>query len=326
MLVSRSQFTHQALADIIPLRNAFAALFFVSLGMLASPRFILDNWSMVLLVALIIIASKFIICTLIPRLYGYSLKTTLFVGAGLTQVGEFSFVIGQAGLETGVMSANLYSLILSSAFITILFTPLALKLAEVTYNSLTTSRRLAPLTRLGSDKPLIDVKKRLSDHVIICGYGRSGTNISSVLEDYNIPYIVVDLNPHIITELRAQKIPCIYGDAGNTRILSMAHIEKARVLALTCPDPMAEITATSYAKRVNPDIDIIARLPETSVAERLRKLGVSEIIDPAFQASLECVRHILGYYEVATHEIEGIVCPFMKIREGEIPPSRANYQ
>ena len=326
MLVSRSQFTHQALADIIPLRNAFAALFFVSLGMLASPRFIFDNWSMVLLIALIIILSKLIICALIPRFYGFSLKTTLFVGAGLTQVGEFSFVIGQAGLETGVMSANLYSLILSSAFITILFTPLALKLAEVSYNSLTTSRRLAPMTRLGSDKPLLDIKKRLSDHVIICGHGRTGGNLADILKGYQIPYVVIDLNPRIITELRAQKIACIYGDAGNTRILSMAHVEKARVLALTCPDPMAEITATNYAKRVNPDIDVIARLPETSVAERLRKLGVSEIVEPAFETSLEFVRHILGYYEVATHEIESIVCPFMKIREGEVPPEQTPNQ
>ena len=322
MLVSRSHFAHQAVADIIPLRNIFAALFFVSLGMLVNPSFIVDNWSMVMLVALIIIASKFIVCSLIPRIFGFSLKTTLFVGAGLIQVGEFSFVIGQAGLETGVISANFYSLVLSSAFITILFTPIALKLAEISYGWLSTSRRLAHLTRLGSDEPLIDVKKRFSGHVIICGFGRSGSNLGNVLKGYNIPYIVVDLNPHIIREVRAQNVTCIYGDAGSTQILSMAYIEKARVLALTCPDPMAQITAASYARKVNPDIDIIARSPEGPAAERLRRLGVSEIIDPAFQAGLECVRHILGYYEVSTHEIENIVCPFIKINEGKIPPGQ----
>jgi len=322
MLVSRSHFAHQAMADIIPLRNIFAALFFVSLGMLVNPSFIVDNWSMVMLVALTIIASKFIVCSLIPRIFGFSLKTTLFVGAGLIQVGEFSFVIGQAGLETGVISANFYSLVLSSAFITILFTPIALKLAEISYGWLSTSRRLAHLTRLGSDEPLIDVKKRFSGHVIICGYGRSGSNLGNVLKGYNIPYIVVDLNPHIIREVRAQNVTCIYGDAGSTQILSMAYIEKARVLALTCPDPMAQITAASYARQVNPDIDIIARSPEGPAAEQLRRLGVSEIIDPAFQAGLECVRHILGYYEVSTHEIEDIVCPFIKINEGKIPPGQ----
>jgi len=305
MLVSRSHFAHQALADVIPLRSAFAALFFVSLGMLASPRFIIDDWGMVILVALIIVLSKFIVCSLIARSFGYSLKTTLFVGAGLTQVGEFSFVLGKVGLETGVISGYLYSLILSSAILTILFTPVAFKLTELTYRWLSTSSRLASLMQFGSDKALIDVKKRLSNHVIICGHGRTGSNLASTLKRHNIPYIVVELNPQIISELRAQGVPCIYGDAGNTQILSMAHLSKARVLALTCPDPMAEITATIYAREVNPDIDIIARLPEESVAERLQELGVSEIVEPAFEASLEFVRHTLGYYRVDTLEIEG---------------------
>lgn len=318
MLISRSHFAHQALVDIIPLRNVFAALFFVSLGMLASPRFIADNWSMVILVALIIIISKFVICALITRSFGYSLKTTLFVGAGLTQVGEFSFVIGQAGLDRGVISENLYALILSSAILTILFTPIALKLTELAYNRLSASRRLAFLMQPGSDQALIDIKKRLSNHVIICGHGRIGSNLASTLQRYKIPYIVVELNPQIISELRSQGVPCIYGDAGNAQILSMAHLSKARVLALTCPDPMAEITATTYAREVNPDIDIIARVPEESVAKRLRKLGISEIIEPAFEASLEFVRHTLGYYKVDTLEIEQIACPFLKEHDGEV--------
>lgn len=320
MLVSRSHFAHQALVDIIPLRNVFAAIFFVALGMLASPRFIADNWSMVIVVALIIIIGKFIICSLIARFFGYSLKTTLFVGAGLTQIGEFSFVIAQAGLETGAISGNLYSLILSSAILTILFTPLAFKLTELTYNWLSTSNRLEPLMRFGSDKALIDVKRGLSNHVVICGHGRTGSNLATILQKYDLPYIVIEMNPQIISELRAQGVPCIYGDAGNAKILSMAHIGKARVLALTCPDPMAEITATTYAREVNPNIDIIARVPEESVAERLRELGVSEIVEPALETSLEFVRHTLGYYKVDTLEIEGIACPFLKEREGDIPP------
>jgi len=320
MLVSRSHFAHQALADIIPLRNAFAALFFVSLGMLASPRFIAGNWSMVILVALIIVISKFIICSLIARSFGYSLKTTVFVGAGLTQVGEFSFVLGQAGLETGVISEYLYSLILSSAILTILFTPIAFKLAEQAYGWLSTSRRLAPRMQFGSDKALIDVKKRLANHVVICGHGRTGSNLADILRRYNIPYVVVELNPRIISELRTQGVPCIYGDAGNARILSMAHISKARVLALTCPDPMAEMTATAYAREVNPDIDIVAVSTEASVVKRLQSLGVSEMVEPAFEASLEFVRHTLGYYQVDAVEIEGLACPFLKRQEGTLTP------
>jgi len=251
-------------------------------------------------------------------------------------------------METGVISGNLYSLILSSAILTILFTPIAFKLAELTYNWLSASKRLAPLAQFGSDKALIDVKETLSNHVVICGHGRTGSNLANILQQYDLPYIVIEMNPQIISELRAQGVnilqqydlpyiviemnpqiiselraqgvPCIYGDAGSTRILSMAHIDKARVLALTCPDPMAEMTATTYAREINPDIDIIARSPEEAVAERLRELGVSEIVEPAFEASLEFVRHTLSYYKVNTLEIEGIACPFLKKHEGEIPP------
>ena len=198
------------------------------------------------------------------------------------------------------------------------YIPIAFKLTERVYSWLSTSRRLAPLTRFGSDGALIDVKETLSNHVVICGHGRTGSNLASILQRYDIPYIVVELNPQIIAELRTQGVPCIYGDAGSTRILSMAQVSTARVLALTCPDPMAEITATTYAREVNPTIDIVAVSLEASVAKRLQRLGVSEMVEPAFEASLEFVRHTLGYYKLDTLDIEGIACPFLKRHEGII--------
>ena len=129
-----------------------------------------------------IIIAKFFICSLITRLFGYSLKTTLFVGAGLTQVGEFSFLLGLVGLETGLISGDFYSLILSSAILTILFTPIAFKLAELAYSRLSTSNRLSPLTQFGSDRALIDVKETLSNHVVICGHCRHHRRYMAPLE------------------------------------------------------------------------------------------------------------------------------------------------
>ena len=314
MLVSRSHFAHQALADIVPLRTAFVALFFVSLGMLANPNFIVDNWALVVIVALIIIITKFLVSSFITGFFGYSLKTSLFVGAGLTQVGEFSFVIGQAGLENGVISGNLYSLILSSAILTILLTPIAFKISEMTYSRISKYRRLQPLLRFDNDKALVDMKKRLSEHVIICGHGRAGSNLASILQNYQIPYVVIELNPRIISDLRAKEVPCVYGDAGNAQILAMANTKKAKVLALTCPDPMAQLTATHYAKEVNHDIAIIASVPDESGAERLNRLGITEAVIPAFEVSLEFVRHTLMCYQIDILEIERIACPFTKER------------
>src|SRR3972149_1053677 len=143
MLVSRSHFAHQALADVVPFRNVFAALFFVSLGMLASPRFVADNLGAVMAVALVIVIAKFTICASIARYFRHSTKTVLLVGAGLTQVGEFSFVLGRVGLEAGVMSAYLYHLVLASAILTMLLTPAGFKLANLAYGKLCASPRLA---------------------------------------------------------------------------------------------------------------------------------------------------------------------------------------
>jgi CPA2 family monovalent cation:H+ antiporter-2 len=317
MLVSRSRFAHQALADIVPLKTIFAALFFVSLGLLGDPGFILDNLGMVLLLALIIIVGKFLICSLTTWSFGFTLKTTLFVGAGLTQVGEFSFVIGQAGLEAGVISTDFYSLILSSAIVTILLTPAVLWVAELAYDRLFLPRGFTRKMHIAGDDKLVGVSKTLSQHVVICGHGRTGANLADILRKYNIPYIVVEINPQIVSDLRAQGVPCIYGDAGKHQILDLAHVSQARVLALTCPDPLAETTATTYAKQVNHNIDIIAVTSDRSVAERLQRIGTSEVVEPALEASLEFVRHTLRYYSVDSSEVEGIVCPFLREYEGD---------
>ena len=315
MIIGRSHFAHQALADIIPIRNSFAALFFISLGMLFNPQFIASNWGLVILLTLVIVIIKMIVCSGIARGFGFSFKTLLFTGAGLAHVGEFSFIISQAGLETGLISQDFYSLVLSSAILTMLLTPLSFKLAEVLYSRLSASKYVPQFLRRGSDQRLFNIKQKHEKHVIICGHGRTGSNLSEVLREYDIPYVAIELNPQIISKLRSDGIPCIYGDAGNSKILSMAHVDKARVLALTCPDPMAQVTATAYAKEVNPDIDVIVLLQDEADNKKMSDMGVSEAIEPAFEASLEFVRHILGYYGVGIEEIEQVACPFIREKE-----------
>ncbi|MBI2858520.1 MAG: cation:proton antiporter [Chloroflexi bacterium] len=315
MLVSRSHFAHQALADVVPFRNIFAAIFFVSLGMLASPKFVVDNWPVVASVALLIILLKFVICGGIARYFGHAAKTVLFVGAGLAQVGEFSFVLGKSGLDAGVMSQYLYSLILSSAIVTVLLTPFLFKIADAGYARLVRFPAWQARLRVGGDGAVSEIQEALSGHVIVSGHGRTGGNLATVLRKYNVPYVVIELNPQIIAELRSSGVMCVYGDAGNPHILDSAQVRRARVLALTSPDPVAEIEATSYARRVNPDIDVLARLPEEVLERTLRDAGVSQIIEPPLEASLEFVRHILKRYGVSAPEVENLVCPFLREHE-----------
>lgn len=325
MLISRSQFAHQALADTIPFRDAFAAVFFVSLGMLANPQIAVENWPVVLALVTAVFLGKFLLTSGIVRHFGYSPKTVLLVGAGLAQVGEFSFVLGQAGLATGVLSSNGHSIIISGAVVTMLITPAAFKIADKGYKWLSSSPLLSSLVSRKGAVELDNSAQMMSNHVVICGHGRAGGNLTTVLRKYGIPYVVIELNPGTVSDLRSQGVPCIFGDAGNPRILSLARVETARVLALTCPDSIAQAEATAYVKQANPAIDIVARLADLGHPGRLKSLGVSEVVDPAFEASLEFVRHILGYYGVPGPDVENMACPFLRAQDtgpGESSPAK----
>ncbi len=307
LLISQSAFARQALADIVPLRDTFGALFFVSLGMLAAPGFVVEHPTTVVVVVIAIMVIKFIICFLIPWLFSYSFKTALFTGMGLLQIGEFSFVLAGMGLETGIISPYLYSLTLTSAIITMLLTPFALSFASFLYRGLSQRMRLERLVTSRLDPDWQSEQWQLSGHAVICGYGRVGRNLARVLERRNLSYLAIDLNPQIISQLHARGIPCIYGDASNPEILAHAQLKKARVLICTFPDFMAVELTTRNALRINPKLDIVARVHRDVDAELLKGIGVSELVRPEFEVSLEITRHTLHRFGLTTLEIQHIL-------------------
>jgi len=315
LLISQSPFARQAAANIIPLRDTFAAIFFISLGMLADPRFVLDNMGIIAAVVAVIIVAKFIICSLIPWFSGRSPKTSLFVGMGLLQVGEFSFILAMMGITSGVISQYLYSLILVCAIITMVLTPFAFSFASFLYRRLSQQKRFVQLVATHPDPEWQSERLELSRHAVICGYGRVGSLLARVLERRNFPYLVIDLAPQVISELHARGVPCIYGDASNPEILSYAQLDKARVLICTFPDFIAvELTARN-ALRVNPRIDIVARVHRDIDAELLKGIGVSELVRPEFEASLEVTRHTLHRFGLTGVEIQYILTG---LREGKV--------
>ena len=307
LLISESEYAHQALADVVPLRDIFATLFFASLGMLIDPRFLFDNIGVVSLVVIAIIGGKFVICALVPRLFGYSAKTMLFTGAGLFQIGEFSFVLAAAALSMGVISKGLYDLTLTSAVITILLTPFALGLASALYYRLSQREGIAKFLASRTDPGVSSSDLRLSGHVVICGHGRMGRSLAEVLNRRGFSYLVIDSDPRVIDSLRARGVPCIYGDAGNPEILSRAGLAKAKVLVITFPDPIAAELTVRNALKANPKLDVVARVHLDSEAEKLRSLGVAELVRPEFEAGLEIVRHTLHRFGLSSPEIQLIV-------------------
>jgi CPA2 family monovalent cation:H+ antiporter-2 len=307
LLMSQSGFARQAFADILPLRDTFAALFFVSLGMLANLHFIRDNLETIATVVVAIVLVKFLICSLIARAFGYGHKTVLMVGTGLIQIGEFSFILAKMGVEEQILSMRLYNLTISAAIITMLLTPFAISLNSFLYKWLSQrawfARQLTGDIDPGGQIRALD----LSRHAVICGYGTIGSRVAEVLEKQKFAYLVIDLDPTIISQLRASGIPCIYGDASNPEILAHASLDKARVLICTMPDYVAvELTARN-ALKINPKLDIVARVHRDTDVELLKDMGVTELVLPFFEGSLEMVRHTLHRFGMSSTDIQYIL-------------------
>ena len=294
LFLKESVFTHRALAEVTPLRDVFATLFFVSLGMLLSPRFVMENISMVVLAVVVIIFIKFAVCFGIARLFGYGGRTALFVGIGLVQIGEFSFILAKAGMNAGVMTDYLYSLIIASTIITMLLTPLLMGLVSMLYPKMTRGRlgrELAakstlPAPQIEPPSPSVDV--------VICGYGRVGRNLAKGLRDLEIPYLVIEIDPELVSESHNRGEQCIYGDASNAHVLSLAGLDNVRVLVVTYPDPFTLVTTVKNALALNPKLNVVARVHRSKESELLKGLGVSELISPEYEASFEFLHRTLA--------------------------------
>ncbi|MBM3118866.1 MAG: sodium:proton exchanger [Chloroflexi bacterium] len=308
LLIRESRFAHQALAEVTPLRDVFATLFFVSLGMLLIPQFVIENWPVLILAVVVIVAIKFAVCFGITRLFGYGGRTALFVGVGLFQIGEFSFILAQAGMNSGVISGYFYSLIIASTVVTMLLTPVFLGLTSVLYPKLARAPAGGKLVVKGSLPCGGEELRQSLNEVVVCGYGRVGRNIAQSLRDLEIPYLVIEMDPEVVAELHHRDEPCIYGDASNVHVLSLAGLDKAKVLVVTYPDPLAVVATVKTALRINPKLEIVARVHRKRESELLEGLGVSDLISPEYEASFEFLRRTLvhiGWSRAKTQQTIG---------------------
>ncbi|MDO8688055.1 MAG: cation:proton antiporter [Dehalococcoidales bacterium] len=291
LVLRETIFAHQALAEITPLRDIFATLFFVSLGMLLSPSFLVSHWLTVLLVIAVIILIKFSVVGGLVRFFGFSWKIAVISGAGLLQIGEFGFILAQAGINAGVISEEFYSLILAGAIITMLLTPVSISLASRLSPKLPWASTILPLHQ--DPRALAPQLPESPPQVIIAGYGRIGQHIAQGLDDSGIPYTILDIDPERIAEARSNGRDCLYGDVSNPRVLAQLDLSRAGTLVITFPDPVAVVTTVKIARHTNPKLKIVARVHRTREAKLLTRLGDVELISPEYEASLEFIRRIL---------------------------------
>ena len=315
MVLRETRFVHQALAEITPLRDIFATLFFVSLGMLLDPMFLVQNWALVAMMVAVIIALKLLVVFGVVRLFGYSARVALLTGAGLFQIGEFGFILAQGGINVGILSQQLYSLILASAIITMLLTPISVSLTSRLFHRWPWARggRRMAAGEVSTSPTSVPVK--VLDRVVIAGYGRVGQNIAQGLQDAGIPYLVIDIDPERVSEARTASRPRMYGDASNVHVLEKAGLDKARALVITYPDPMAVVTTAKIALSINPELKIMARVHRAREADILKGLGITELVSPEYEASYRFIKRLLNISRLDKEERKRILALVRKDEE-----------
>lgn len=298
MVLSESDYSHQALSDVIPLRDIFGLLFFVSVGMLFNPIFLIENWQLVGTTVVLVIIGKALIFAGIARAFGYVNSAPLIVGLGLFQVGEFAFVLAKVGLQTDSIPDTLYSLILTTAIVTMVLTPFISRTAVPIYRIWRKYVPRDPITTFNLPK------QELSDHVVVVGYGRIGRAATEVMERVGLHYIIVEQDHRVLEYCKVGGCPVIYGDATGEIMLEAAGVRDARLVLITIPDEIGTNMIVSHIRKLNPGVNIVARAVHVEQLNALRNQGVYEVVQPEFEAGLEMVRQVLVHYQVPPIEIQ----------------------
>jgi monovalent cation:H+ antiporter-2, CPA2 family len=299
LVLAESEYSHQIVSDMLPFRDIFNSVFFVSIGMLLSPAFLLSDLPMVLLWFGALLLGKALIILLIASLLGYGLRVALMIGLGLAQVGEFSFILAETGQAQGLITPGDFQRFLAAAILSMLATPFVIRAgprlgfaAQALFARGTEpEEQAAPL-------------QTLRNHVIIVGYGMNGRNLSHVLQRVGVPYVVLELNAEVVRAERANGVPIHYGDASRKEVLHQARIEHARMLVLAISDPVAARHATALARELNPALQIIVRTRYMSEVGELLRLGAQWVIPEEFETSIEIFSRVLREFGMSREQIQ----------------------
>ena len=291
-IISQSHLSHQVGADVFSFREAFSVLFFVSVGMLVNPAFIVQNIGQVASLTFLVVIGKAIIVLLLGLLFPRPARTFLIIAVGLSQIGEFSFILGQGGLALNLLNSNQYSLILAASLISITLNPFMYKLLPFLERTL---RRMPPFwKKLDANIPLPEIdEQRLEGHVVIIGFGRVGNHLVEVLKSLQVPLLVVEADAERAAMLNQRNIPTLYGDAGNSEVLVHAHLEKASALVTTVPDETTSLLVVTAARDLNPQMPILARAATEQGVKMLSEAGADRVVHPELEGGLELVHDTL---------------------------------
>ncbi len=313
LIISESDYSHQATANVLPFREIFISFFFISVGSLLNLDFFLSNIVNIILLVVGVILLKMTVVGLTVLLLKYPPRTIFLALFSLFQVGEFSLLLSGVGKESEIIPENVYQYFLAISIITMGITPFLISYApKITYSLLKAPVPSAVRKRLENIKTSSKVEEdfseeNLHDHLVIIGYGINGENISKAARRAEIPYVILDTNPDTFKKAQAKKEPIIFGDATNLTILKHAHVQEARVIVIAISDPGATKKILTSIRQFTQTATVIVRTRYVREIEEVIKLGADEVIPEEFETSIEIFTRVLKKYLVPFDEIQEFI-------------------
>jgi CPA2 family monovalent cation:H+ antiporter-2 len=292
VIISESEYSEHALGNVAPFRDLFTSFFFVSIGMLLDPDAVLQRPVTVLLLTVAVLAGKSLLATGALWLLRFPLRAAILAGVGLSQIGEFSFILSRVGITHGLLSADNYQLFLSVSVLTMALTPLMMAIAP----------RLAAMAGAGA-RELEGEARSARDGLLIVGFGLNGRNLYTAVKAMSVPVSILEMNPDTVRAERAAGVPISFGDATQDAVLRHAGVTDARVVVIAISDPAATGRITERVRALNPSAHVIARTRFTSEVPKLFALGADEVIPEEFETAIEIFARTLQRLEIGEEHI-----------------------
>ncbi|MEJ2685360.1 MAG: cation:proton antiporter [Candidatus Sulfobium sp.] len=324
LVISDSEYAHQATSDVLPFKDSFMGLFFVSVGMLLNVRYIADHYLLIAAAVTLMFTLKIVTGTVSGLVAGFPVRTSVHSGLGLAQIGEFSFVLAVAGKSAGIITEDFYHVFLSASVVTMIATPFVLGAAP------SWSDRFAARLRLHAGSRMPDAEKfcpGMQGHVIVVGFGLNGRHLSRVLREAKIPYVVLEINNDTVREMKKKGEPIYYGDGTSREVLLKLGVEKAKMLVIAISDPASSRRIVSMGRHEQPGIRIIVRTRYLAEVDDLMALGADEVIPEEFETSVEIFSRVLRHYHVPVNVITEYIEAvredgYRALRTAEVPSTR----
>jgi len=291
VVVSETETSSQAAADVVPLREAFSVLFFVSVGMLLDPVAVRDNIPLTLSVLAIVLFGKSIVAVVVSAAFPYPARTGLVVAAGLAQVGEFSFIVAGEGLKLGLMSSDIYNVVLAVAVVSITLNPLSFRLIEPIEKLLKGRPPIWQILDRQGEPP--SLASRMGGHAVICGYGRVGELTGHALQQMDVPFVVVETDLDRVRRLAKAGVVVSWGDSASFEVLESASVKHASIIVVATPDESSALLTVANARKLNESAPILVRGRAATEIDTFRQLGATEVVVPELEGGLELMRQAL---------------------------------